>query len=1003
MEKENEPSGTYVIDEDYNIVTFNETASHTYPQLEIGKKCYRCLMNLEKPCDVCPVLNSVKGPQTYFDPIRKIYETVDAVEMPLMNGKKGYALIFSTTGEREDVSRQLPTSEQELHSLLEQEYFDKLTGGFTRKGFIRETEKILEDSDNSTDYAVLLFDLCNFKATNDIFGIDGGDKALKYVFATIHQSVLEPVVSARLEADWFVFLIRKEKLDFSVLKDLLNLEWVYENRIVQLHIRCGIYLIDDKALSVSKMIEWAIIAKQYIDQDGARNYAIFDSGMRKDYVGRAEILSSFQQGIENCDFQVYYQPIIHLKTERIYSAEALVRWVHPELGFLPPDQFIGIFEKNGFITQLDQYVIRQVYSFLQKLYAMKLPKIRVSVNLSWQDFYNNQIMNDIINFANSGVLPEGAVNYEVTETSIAALEQNFAYLLEQIKKTGASILLDDFGSGYSSFSMIANYLFNIVKIDKYFISQIETNQKMRAIISSLIEMCHRMGLETVAEGVENQQQLEFLKKQNCDYIQGYYYSKPLSEQEFLEYLNQIEQSNSGKDDNYDKVPEGKYFEEDPVFLKEVLNHSGQFIQICNADDYRMVYANELTKVISGHPELPYTGEKCYQYMLGLDAPCGHCPMKQMKNDNEKMIEVDDGQHVFALKAKYLNWKGQKLFIEYGRDVTDTKMSQKRYASQIKSILELIPEGQGVFHVDLTADKWLSSGGNAQNARNMQDVPDVDQLIGMIASFVPDKEGQEEFFQVFCRKAMIEAYEKGKFQIIKETKSYYDDGSIRWSRITAHLIVNPGTEHLESVIYGVDISKEKQVIENLEKQHQYAAEEMKKEVQEAMDMYSQADHDRRIDFLTGLRNRLDLFELLKKSETGKIPRIMLVYMLDIDNFKKINDFYGHRAGDACLKKLGSVLREYGADNQIMFYRYGGEEFLGISISGKVHAKKSAEEILQLIREIEVETDDGKNITFTASIGYTCKPEGHEAMIEMADRAMYIAKKQGKDRSICFEEI
>ncbi len=1003
MENENEPSGSYVVDEEYNIVTFNQTAKDTYPQLEKGKKCYACLMNGEQPCEVCPVLNQVAGPKTYFDPIRKIYETVDAVEMPMTNGKKGYALIFSTTGEREEVSKQLPTSKEELQHLLEQEYFDKLTGGLTRKGFVREAEKILANAADEDRYAVVLFDLCNFKATNDIFGIDGGDKALKYVFQVVEYSELKPVVSARLEADWFVFLIRRDNLDFSVLNKLLNLEWVYEERVVQLHIRCGIYLIEDKTLPVTKMVEWAIIAKQYIEQDGTRSYAVFDSGMRKDYVGRAEILASFQKGIEQRNFKVYYQPVIQLKTGNIYAAEALVRWIHPELGFLPPDQFIPVVEKNGFITQLDRYVMREVYEFMEKLYTMDVPKIKVSINLSWQDFYNNQIMNDIITYASRTSLPEGSVSYEVTETSIAAMEQDFAYLLEQIKKTGANILLDDFGTGYSSFAMIGNYLFNTIKIDKYFIHRIETSEKMRALISSLIQMCHKMGLETVAEGVENERQLEFLKKQDCDYIQGYYYSKPLSETDFIHYLENWKRHEIAAQMESGYTQGGEYYEENSEFLKEILDGSGQFIQICNADNYQMIYANQLTKIISGHPEQAYSGEKCYHYMLGLDAPCGHCPMRQMKDVNEKTIEVDDGQHVFALKAKYLNWGGQRLFIEYGRDVTATKESQKRYTSQIKSILELIPEGQGVFHVDVTDDKWLSSGGNAQNARNMQNVKNVDELIRMIASFVPEEEGQKQFFDTFCRKSLMDAHANGKFQIIKETKSYYDDGSIRWARITAHLIVNPSTGHLESVIYGVDISKEKELIENLEKQHRHDTEKMEKEVKEVRDLYSQADHDRRIDFLTGLRNRLDLFELLKKSEAGVISKIMIVYMLDIDNFKQINDVYGHITGDKCLKELGMMLRDYGSSNHIIFYRYGGEEFLGINLGQQIDAKQVAEDILEMARNTVVQTESGQNIRFTVSVGYTCAVETHEVMIDRADRAMYVAKKHGKNRAVCFEEI
>jgi hypothetical protein len=143
-----ESSGAYVIDPDYNIISCNQTAREMYPQLKRGVKCYACLMNLDKPCETCPVVNNVQGPQTYMDPIRHIYETVDAVEIELDDGRVGHALIMSTVGESEATSARLPRTHDELNRLLEQEFYDKLTDGYSRKGFIREVERVLEQPDD---------------------------------------------------------------------------------------------------------------------------------------------------------------------------------------------------------------------------------------------------------------------------------------------------------------------------------------------------------------------------------------------------------------------------------------------------------------------------------------------------------------------------------------------------------------------------------------------------------------------------------------------------------------------------------------------------------------------------------------------------------------------------------------------------------------------------------------------------------------------------------------
>ncbi|MGN0363746.1 MAG: hypothetical protein ACI4ET_13015 [Bilifractor sp.] len=155
-------SGTYIIDENYTVISVNQTLRELYPSVQPGKKCYQCLMHLDEPCPPCPVANHIQGPQTYLDPIRGIYETVDAVEVELPDGKLGHALVMSTVGESETISARLPRTRNELNKLLEQQYFDSLTGGFSRKGFIRESERVFARS-KKTDYAIVLFDIHNFK------------------------------------------------------------------------------------------------------------------------------------------------------------------------------------------------------------------------------------------------------------------------------------------------------------------------------------------------------------------------------------------------------------------------------------------------------------------------------------------------------------------------------------------------------------------------------------------------------------------------------------------------------------------------------------------------------------------------------------------------------------------------------------------------------------------------------------------------------------------------
>lgn len=986
-------SGTYIIDEDYNVLFINNTIKELYPSLEVGKKCYQCLMNLDEPCPPCPVANNIQGPQTYLDPIRNIYETVDAVEVTMENGKIGHALVMSTVGESATISAKLPRTKEELNKLLEQEYFDTLTEGYSRKGFIRQSEQIFSRN-NKTDYGLILFDIRNFKALNDTFGNEAGDRILQFVFARIKDSFLKPVVSARLESDKFLFLVQKKNLQRKGLEKLLTMEWSGDSRNITMHLRCGIYFVEDSELSVSHMVDKVIFAKKNTDLWKKGNIALFDPAMVEKYIDQVEIISTFNESLRNNEFKIYYQPVIETASGRICSAEALIRWDHPTQGFIVPDRFIPALETSGFITQLDRYVLRKVYDLQNDLKNNGIQIVPISVNLSRQDFYDDSFVNEILDHAHENLLPAKYINYEITETAVAILKENCDYLIQQIRQAGSKVLLDDFGKGYSSLGMVGDYSFDMVKIDKSFIDQIISKPTVRAVIESTINMCHLIGLRTVAEGVENKEQLDYLKRFGCDCIQGYYYSKPLSEEDYREYLNTNMIS-----DGIEKCRHGENrpHQFDLHTILDLVDNSGQFVQVCNPDNHTMVYANALTRMISGHPDLPYEGEKCYQYMLGLDAPCGHCPMKLMNGETEKEIEVDDGIHTFALKARYSSWNGRKVFIEYGRDITNAKTAQKRYADQIRGILENIPEGQGVFHMDLTDDKWLSSQGKSRNAREIQEMKNVDELIRRIGSFVPDKEGQDHFFKVFCRDSQLKEYRKNKRQIVLETKSYYDDLSIRWSRITAHIIDNPSNNHIESIIYGVDISKEMEQLEEWE------GKQLRREVDEAWKLYAQADRDRRYDYLTGLNSRLDLYDFLKNAGEQKERRVSEVLFVDIDNFKQVNDNYGHNGGDSCLKAFGKILQDFGKANGITFYRFGGEEFVGLSSLHKPDIGSKAEELLEKIRGSKIHIRENTEIYITVSIGYTSKPDDYQKMIIKADKAMYKAKSEGKNRVVCADYI
>ncbi len=419
---------------------------------------------------------------------------------------------------------------------------DVLTGGYNRRGFIRITERLLNEVPDRTKYAVLFFNVKNFKAVNELFGVESGDVVLQNIFRTLTHSKLSPVITARVESDHFVCLVENKNLDFEELTSVCDNKFVKDGKCMNLIIRCGIFYVEEKPMKISGMIDRAKLAKRYITDEYVQPYMVYDQSMQVAYVDKAKLAGELQEGIAKEQFKVYYQPVIDTKTGKIASAEALIRWIHPDKGFISPALFIPALEENGHISELDFYVLKKVWQFINDRCENNKFVVPISVNLSWMDFYDEIMMEKILKemdrFRENG--REHMARFEITETSYAAIRENRSGILESLRIKNAKILLDDFGSGFSSFGMLQDYDFDILKIDMSFIRKIGENPKTKSIVHSIIGMAHEIGIKTVAEGVETEEQVSFLRQSGCDYIQGYYYSKPLPEEEFVEFLEKAD-------------------------------------------------------------------------------------------------------------------------------------------------------------------------------------------------------------------------------------------------------------------------------------------------------------------------------------------------------------------------------------------------------------------------------------------------------------------------------
>lgn len=418
---------------------------------------------------------------------------------------------------------------------------DPLTGGFNGTGFLKEIEKFRKKGHDLSKYTILFVDIKDFKAINEMVGRKRGDELLVLLYNTFNEN-FKPDISAKVEADHFAFFLSQEKRDFDLLKDTLTLEKDVDGNHLKIHCLCGIYEIEDGEQPVEKMLYFARVARYFLTEDSAEPYKLFEPYMSHAYIDKAEVLTNYENGIKNKEFQVYYQPIVDVKTGKIASAEALVRWKRGD-SMISPGLFIPTLEKNGCISELDAYIEQSVYDFLLERKDSGKPVVPISVNLSGIDIKDKAFIDKLSEHSRRERLGAHLMRYELTETAYTDLEDSYISFIQKLKEGGTQFVLDDFGSGYSSFGMIQNYHFGILKIDMSFIRNMMHNDKVKVIVQTIISMCHQLGIKVVAEGVEHREESLLLNDMECDYIQGYYYSKPLCENDFVAYLDEHTQNN----------------------------------------------------------------------------------------------------------------------------------------------------------------------------------------------------------------------------------------------------------------------------------------------------------------------------------------------------------------------------------------------------------------------------------------------------------------------------
>lgn len=417
--------------------------------------------------------------------------------------------------------------------------YDELTGIYNKQAFYAKTKEMLLDNPDK-NFDLLRINIERFKVLNDLFGESTGDKLLRYIGKFLKEINLPLCVSGRLYADNFVVCYEAGKGDSRRMINTLQMvadSFAINNRTI---LSFGLYRIDDKTLPVSVMCDRANMALWKAKGNFKNPYCEYDEKMRQQVLKEQKIINAMEMAIQNKEFTLYLQPKYDIEKGTIIGAEALVRWISQENGFISPGDFIPVFENNGFVYEVDKFIWEESCRYLRKWLDEGREVHPISVNVSRIDLYDPKLVKHLVDLREKYQLPSQYLELEITESAYTEDPEQIITITRQLREAGFVILMDDFGTGYSSLNMLKDIQIDVLKLDMGFLKSSDYSAKGGNILTAILKMAESLKMQTIAEGVETKEQVEFLKSIGCKYVQGFYYSKPLPVEDFEKLISDTE-------------------------------------------------------------------------------------------------------------------------------------------------------------------------------------------------------------------------------------------------------------------------------------------------------------------------------------------------------------------------------------------------------------------------------------------------------------------------------
>ncbi|RAK19218.1 PAS domain S-box-containing protein/diguanylate cyclase (GGDEF)-like protein [Anoxybacillus vitaminiphilus] len=539
--------GVIVLDRENKVTFMNQEAERLlgYREKELLGKTFHYKIHCGKTdksdslSEECPVYQTIKYKKTYRVD-EDFYIRKDGTMLPIAyvstpmiddNGEvTGAVIVFRDITERKKYDKKIKY----------QAYHDALTDLPNRRYLIEKLKSELKKAEkHGGQVAILYLDLDNFKNINDSFGHAMGDLLLKSVaqrLTVIHPSCF----IARLGGDEFAVLFSGDIPDLNELAyttiQTLRQPFMLENKEVFVTTSVGISIYPKDSNNEMTLIQHADMAMYDAKKKGKNQFSLYTAELEQQRIRKSKIEQLLHIAVENQEISLYYQPIVDTVSKRIIGLEALARWSHSELGYIPPNEFISIAEENGLIVPLGKHILKTACQHLKHLHKMGFNHLYVSVNLSLRQLRHHGFTAFISRLLQETALEPNCLELEITENIALSDEEHVVNSIRALKNLGIRIAIDDFGSGYSSIGYLRTISVDTLKIDKSFLFDVTTNSNTAQLTAAIVTLAHSLSLKIVAEGVETKEHLRFLEQHHCDMAQGYLFSPPVPFEQFISLL-----------------------------------------------------------------------------------------------------------------------------------------------------------------------------------------------------------------------------------------------------------------------------------------------------------------------------------------------------------------------------------------------------------------------------------------------------------------------------------